>query len=177
MDAFRQPTPPADEADRRFAEEHLLDCIRDFPDAYKQFNGKQYAAFYQTHRDAIAPVYEAMDRWVCAHPNRRQALLEDFTAEFLRQWEDYHRAHPKARSKHARDRLAFSHKLTLAWYTMPAVRSLGLSVSEAFPRLLCDRFKERYPDNCFELGSFEEINSGFRKHLSLFRLFQRHSSE
>ena len=158
------PTQPADEADRAYAEAHLLDCVRSFPNQYKQFTRKNYEPSFRTHAEAIRPCFEAMDRWVCAQPGKRQALLEGFADSFLRQWEDYHATHPKAKSKSARERLAFSDKLTLAWYTLPALRSFGLSVSEDFPALLRDRFNARWPENVFELGSYEEIQGGFRKH-------------
>ena len=162
------PTRSADEADRAYAVAHLLDCVRDFPNAFKQFNRKQYESFYQTHKEALMPVFEAMDRWVCAHPMQRQTLLEGFVQQFLLQWEAFHQNHPKAKSKHAKDRLAFSDKLTLAWFTVPAVRGMDLSIGEDFTTRLRDRFNEKYPDNRFEIGSFEEIRSGFRKRWFLF---------
>lgn len=162
-----RPTQPADEADRAFAEAHLLDCIRDYPDAYKQFNRKKYDAMFAANRDCLAPAFEAMDRWICAQPARREELLEGFVGSFLTQWEAYHQGHRRARSRRARLRLEFESKLTLAWYSVPAIRSLGLSVSEDFPPLLRDRFNARYPDNRFEVASYQDVASGFRR--GLFR--------
>ena len=164
MADFTQPAQTADEADRAYAEAHLLDCVRDYPDYYKQFTKKKYEASYEAHREGIRATWEALDRYVCAQPARREALLEEFVERFLVQWEEFHGAHPKARTKTARNRLEFADKLTLAWYTVPAIRGCGLSISEDFPALLSERFNEKYPDNRFEPGSFEEINGGFRKH-------------
>ena len=155
---------PADESDRTYVEEHLLDCIRDHPNAFRHFNRKQYEPFYETFKEEIVPVYEAMDRYVCAQPGKRQALLEDFAELFVAQWETFHNNHPKAKSKNAREKQAFSDKLTLAWYMVPAIRELGLSVSEEFVESLHSRFNSRYPDNIFEPGTHEEISGGFRKH-------------
>ena len=166
------PKAPADEADRAFAEEHLLDCVRDFPNWYKQFNRKKYEAAYRRQFEAVTPTCEAMDRWVCAQPAKREALLNDFADSFLAQWDSFHRGHPKARTKHARDRLEFADKLTLALFTVPAIRSLGLSVSEDFPRVLRDKFNALYPNNVFELGTYEDIASGFRRH-GLSNLFRK----
>lgn len=157
-------TLPADEADRAYVEAHLLDCIRDFPNAFKQFNRKKYEESFRTHREAIRPTYEAMDRWVCAQPTRREALLTGFAGSFLTQWEAFHRNHPRGKTKAARERLAFSDKLTLAWFTVPAIRDLGLSVSEDFVRILHESFNAQYPDNRFEPGTYAEISGGFRKH-------------
>ena len=160
MADFFPKTAPADEEDRAYAEAHLLDCVRDFPNCYKQFTRKKYDETFARHREAIRETYEAMDRWVCAQPNRREALLADFAEAFLAQWE----ALQQVRKGGSRKRWEFADKLTLAWYTVPAIRSLGLSVSEDFPPLLRDRFNAAYPDNRFELGTYEEISGGFRKH-------------
>ncbi len=167
MADFAVPAQSADEADRAFAEAHILDCIRDFPDAYKQFNRKKYDTTFAANRECLAPAFEAMDRWICAQPARREELLERFVGSFLSQWEDYHQGHKRARSRRARLRLEFESKLTLAWYSVPAIRSLGLSVSEDFPVLLRDRFNARYPDNRFEVASYQDVASGFRR--GLFR--------
>lgn len=152
-------TAPADEADRAYVEAHLLDCIRDCPDYYKNFNRKKYEESYVAHREGTRETWEAMDRYVCAQPEQREALLEGFAEEFVAQWE----AWQSGQKKVGRKRREFADKLTLAWFTVPAIRSLGLSVSEDFPAILREKFVARYPDNVFALATFEEINSGFRK--------------
>ncbi|MBQ1410841.1 MAG: hypothetical protein IIY94_06175, partial [Oscillospiraceae bacterium] len=124
MDAMPTPTVPADKADYAYAQTHLLDCIRNFPNAYKHFDRKQYAPFFQAHKESLRPVFEAMDRWVCAHPFQSQTIMADFAEAFLRQWEEYHQTHPKSQTRRAAERLFFSDKLTLAWYTVPAIRDL-----------------------------------------------------
>lgn len=162
------PASAADDADRAFAQAHLLDCIRNYPDCYKQFTRKRYADSFQTHLDGTRETWEALDRWVCAHPTRRTELLTEFAQRFLTQWEAYHQAHPKARTKRARERLEFADKLTLAWYTIPAIRQLELCTGEEFCRILCEAFVERYPNNPFSLGSYETLSTGFRRR-GLFR--------
>ena len=153
MAALTAPVGNADEADRAYAEAHLLDCVRDFPNVFREFTRKKYEAGFQRHRDSLQPVYEAMDRYLCAQPERREALLDAFAEAFLAQWEAYHRDHPRSKRKRARQRLEFESKLTLAWFTVPAIRSLGLSVSEDFPPVLREKFVARYPENIFEIGS------------------------
>ena len=153
-------TLPADEADRAYAEKHLLDCIRNYPNYFKRFNRKKYEPAYRAHREDIRETFEAMDRYVCAMPAQREKLVESFVDAFLAQWEEYQ----SSQKKMGRKRREFADKLTLAWFTVPAIRSLDLSIGEDFLPMLRDRFNEKYPDNRFELGSFAEINGGFRKH-------------
>ena len=152
----------ADEKDRVYAEEHLFDCIRLFPKQYKLFTKKKYEESFRAHRSVIEDAYIAMDRYICAQPARREELLEAFVSRFLEDWDEFHRAAKKSGS--ARKKLEFENKLTLAWYTMPAIRYLELSTSVDYTELLQRRFTERYPDNVFEVGTYEEISSGFRKH-------------
>ena len=153
---------PADEQDRAFAEAHLLDCVRCFPKQYKQFTKKRYPDSFREHRSVLEDAYMAMDRYICAQPMQRTELLEAFVTRFLQDWEDYHHAQKKGDS--ARKKLEFENKLTLAWYTVPAIRQMELSISEDYVNLLQQRFTERYPENIFTVGSYEEIVSGFRKH-------------
>ena len=70
-------------------EAHLLDCIRDCPDYYKNFNRKKYEESYVAHREGTRETWEAMDRYVCAQPEQREALLEGFAEEFVAQWERF----------------------------------------------------------------------------------------
>ncbi len=154
----------ANEADRVYAEEHLLDCIRNYPDYFKKFSRKTYADSFRTYRDGIEEIFRAMDRYVCAKPMDRQALLEHFVEKFLEGWESFHRQDRRWAHKMSRERMLFDSKLTLAWYTVPAIRDLGLSVGEDFTSLLQKRFAEKYPMNLFQCATYEEISSGFHKH-------------
>ena len=153
------PTLPADEADRTFAEAHLLDCIRDFPNYFKYFNGKQYESAYIAYREAIRETWEAMDRYVCAKPAQRDDLLEQFAEAFVSQWEAYQ----SGQKKGGRKRRELADKITLTFFTVPAIRGLGISIGERFTETLRDRFNEKYPDNRFEIAPYDEICSGFRK--------------
>ncbi len=135
------PKVKADEADRTYAEEHLMDCIRAFPKQYKQFTKKRYADSFREHCNAIEDTYAAMDRYICAQPAQREELLEAFVGCFLRQWEAFHRAEKK--SPGPRKNLEFQNKLTLAWYTVPAIMSMELSISSDYTKLLQKRFTEK----------------------------------
>lgn len=159
---------PVDDSDRAYVEEYLLDCVRNYPNAFQHFNRKQYETYYQSHKEGITPVFEAMNRYVCAQPMQRQALLDEFAGCFVTQWEELHNASSKAKTRAARERKAFSDKLTLAWFTVPAILELALPISEEFVDALHSRFNARFPDNTFEPGTHAEISGGFRKHGACF---------
>lgn len=149
-------------ADLEYVRTHLMDCIRDYPNYYRNFNKKKYEQSFQAYREGIAETYRAMDRYLLAQPERRDALLQDFTEQFLRDWEDYHSASSRGRS--AGEKQRFVNKMTLAWYTVPAIRDLGLSVSEDYPRRLQAAFVKAYPNNVFEATTYQDLAGGFRKH-------------
>lgn len=161
-DFLRAPVP-AEESDRTYAEAHLLDCIRNYPDYFKNFGRKTYVPTFTPYRDGIEPVFRAMDRYICAQPANREDLLEQFVDRFLTDWETYHRQLKGGGKDSVRKKRMFDSKLILAWYTVPAILDLQLSTGGDFTKLLQQRFVERYPENAFLCGTFEEISSGFRK--------------
>lgn len=161
MDQLIPPPEDAKEADLEYVKAHLFDCIRDYPDYYKNFNRRNFESSFQTYRYGIEETYQAMNRYVCALPHQRTELLESFVDQFLEQWEEYHARSGKG--KNAREKDMFANKLTLAWYAVPAIRSLELSVSEDYTALLHQRFTAAYPTNRFEPATHEDLASGFRK--------------
>ena len=163
-----EPSAPTDEADRDYAEEHLLDCIRDYPEYFRNFGRKTYADSFRTYRDGIAEAFRAMDRYIAAQPEKREALLGEFVGKFLADWESFHQQDKRWKRRTSRERMLFDSKLTLAWYTVPAIRDLGLSTGEDFTKLLQKRFVEKYPLNIFQCGTYEEISRDFHKHKLCF---------
>ena len=154
---------PVEENDRIYAEEHLLDCIRNYPAYFKNFGRKTYVSTFSDYRDGIEETFRAMDRYICAQPARREALLEAFVDRFLTDWEAYHMQLKGGEKKAVREKRMFDSKLTLAWYTVPAILAMELSTGVDFTTLLQQRFVEKYPENVFQCGTFEDISGGFRK--------------
>ncbi|MBR4702001.1 MAG: hypothetical protein IKP19_09965 [Oscillospiraceae bacterium] len=152
------PPGKADPADLDYVKEHLFDCIRDYPDYYKNFNKKKFESSFQTYQYGIEDTYLAMDRYICALPARREELLESFAEQFLEDWKAHHSRNGKTREKEM-----FSNKLILAWYTVPAIRNLELSVSEDYTELLQRKFSAAYPRNTFARATYSDLASGFRK--------------
>lgn len=162
MKDLAAPSEKADTADLEYVEAHLFDCIRDYPNYFKNFNRKKYETTFHTYQYGIEETYQAMNRFVVAQPQRRTELLQSFVDRFLQEWKEFH-AHSK-KSKAAREKEMFADKLTLAWYTVPAIRALELSVSEDYTELLQKEFVAAYPDNPFKVASYYDLASGFRKH-------------
>lgn len=161
MDDLLPKPSAADEADLEYVKAHLFDCIRDYPNYYKNFTRKRYESSFRTYQYGIEETYEAMNRYVVAQPHRREELLQSFVDQFLREWEDYHAG---KKGKAARDREMFVNKMTIAWYMVPAIRGLELAVSTDYTEQLQKEFVAAYPDNTFQVASYSDLASGFRKH-------------
>lgn len=153
----------ADDADLHYAKEHLFDCIRNYPDYFRNFSRKNYDTSFQTYVSGIEDIFVAMDRYICANNEQRDALIDSFVEQFLEEWETFHHSGKAGKRKSSVERAMFNSKLTLAWYTMPAILYMELSVGHEFTERLQQRFCEKYPDNVFRVGSYSELSGGFRK--------------
>lgn len=157
------PDQQPDEKDLAFVETHLFDCIRDYPNYYRNFTRKNYESSFRTYEEEIADTYLAMDRCVCAAPFQREALLNKFAEEFMDSWESYHSAAAAGRRKAAAEKQMIFSRMTLAWYAIPAIRDLKLSVSDAYTDRLIAVFNRKYPDGPITAASYTDLLSGFRK--------------
>ena len=152
-----------DPEDERLVREHLFDCVSAYPEYFKRFNRVDFQPAFDSYLEGITPIFSAMDRCVCAQPARRQELISGYVAQFLAEWESWHQKDRRWKLKTSRERMLFDDKLTLAWFTVPAIRELGLSVSEDFTELLQKEFVKKYPKNIFERTTLAEIKAGFRR--------------
>ena len=153
----------ADEEDRAFAEEHFIDVVASYPDYFRNFGRRTYTDSFFAYKEGIEPIFQAMNRYVCAKPDQWQALLDHFVSRFLQDWERFYSQDRRWKHRSSRNAMLFDAKLTLAWYTVPAILDLELPIGEDLTRTLHEQFLEHYPDNPFEIGTFPDISEGFRK--------------
>ncbi len=149
----------ADPADLEYVRAHLFDVIRSHPEYFDKITRDAYEGSFHRYRESIKPIFKAMNRYVCAKPMERETLLRDFAAQFVSDWEDYHSGMSRLKSNRKR----FDNKMILALFTVPAIRDLNLPVGEDFCRELHTAFLAKYPDQPFELATYEQISGGFRK--------------
>lgn len=149
-----------DEADRAYAETHLVDCISAFADYFKYFNKKQYEKYFNIYVEGIRPIFEAVDRYATASADT-EAQVKAFACAFLDAREAYHQQNKLYKLR--KDTLLFESKLLIAFYMVPAIYRLELSVSEPFVTALHTEFMSRYPKEPFMPATYAELSAGFRK--------------
>lgn len=152
--------PVSDESDRSFAEAHLVDCIAQYDKYFKRFNKKEYDKAFYEYLASIRPIFEAVNRYVCANASRKDELLKSFVDRFLDDRLAYHEANKLWKLR--KTSLLFSSKLHIALYMTPAIREMALPVSEDFITVLHDEFVRRYPNDGYIPTTHEEIAAGFR---------------
>lgn len=149
----------SDETDLEYVREHLYDCIECYPNYFQHFNRKNYDPSFQKYEAGVENVFRAMDRYVCANPLRREALLDELVSLFLSKWAANHPSDRPGKCS----RRSFNDKMTLALYTVPAILHLELTCGQEFAEKLQQRFSAAYPDNIFHVASYSDIAGGFRK--------------
>lgn len=165
-----KPELPAElcgnEEDRAYVEEHIVDCVADYKDYFKHFNKKEYETWFCKYKEAITPVFLAMERYVRANPGREDELISGFVTRFL---DDRMTRLQESRSwKLNKSALLMDSKLTVALFMTPAVRDMKLAVSEPFSEALHTQFVARDPKDVYTPATYEEIAAGFRSHKLCF---------
>lgn len=150
------PVGESNEADRDYAMAHLIDGIRNNPKYYvKNFNKKKYESSFYDYKLWREDTYAAMDRYLLANPTRAGELIEAFTDRFLADWAEL-------RKERRGEANAFTDKMTLALYEVPAIYAMELNYGSDYIQTLHRKFCEKYPNNIFQPGTYEEIGGGFR---------------
>lgn len=158
--AVAEPVGESDPDDFAFVNEHLIDAVSYHENYFKYFTKKKYDSSFYTFKRDIAPTYDAMERYILANPEQRDALMRGFACRFLDDREAYHRQNKLWALK--KNTLLFDSKLIIALYLVPAIYDMKLSVSEDYIRVLHEEFLRRYPKDTFEPATYEQIAEGFR---------------
>lgn len=153
----RLPVGESNESDRVYAREHLIDGVRDNPKYFqKNFKKGSYVDAFFAYKQACEPTYQAMDRYIAANPERRQALLTEFVDGYLEAWETLHQ---QRRGETA----AFADKMTLALFEVPAILEMNLGCGQEYCELLEKKFVAKYPKNEFHVANFDTLQAGFSR--------------
>ncbi len=158
----KKDAPLVREEDRLYVDEHLIDCVRNYPEYAKHFTKKDFENSFFAYRHGISETFEVLDRYIRANYLRREELIEQYARQFIVQREEYLSQDRRYQHKTTRSRYMFDNKLTLCWFTIPAIRHLNLTISEDFAQAIHDQYVLRYPGDDFTPGTFNELAAGFR---------------
>lgn len=139
---------------------HLMDCVRSYPDYNKKITKKEYATCFEAYERGTSDLFEHLELACRLRPQQWDALIQATVTEFMVGLKAYF---DEAGGKRRREDLMFNTKVVIALFLVPAVRHMDLRVSEDFVQELHRQWSEAYPKSPFQLGTYEDIVSGFRR--------------
>lgn len=149
-----------------YVKEHLMDALTNFAGYEKKITKKGYAPAFAKYELGVSETYEKLALACEAVPERRSELIESTVKDFIDGTEALAKAASDKKAK--QERALFDSKMIIAIFLVPAIRHLKLSVSEDYVDTLHKRWTERFPDNPFRPGTYEDIVGGFRKGILCF---------
>lgn len=144
--------------DLSYALEHIGACVLEHRDVLRHFSREGYAGSFARYQAACRTVFLRADRAaeeLGAAPVAEalcHALLDALDAQYAAVPRDLRRRELRERDKEL-----------LAFYLVPAVRELALSISGDFVRLLPELWCARFPGSEFHPGEYRAILEGFSR--------------
>ncbi len=118
------------------------------------FNRTEYPVFFGKYQEAAESYFaEADAENVCAEVKE---LIDSMEAE----WK-------KHRFKFRREAVREDDKLLLALFLAPACMEIGTEPSRRFAEELSMEWNDRFPDSILRVGTYAQINKGFRRGIKL----------
>lgn len=136
----------------------LLSCVADREELRREVNRNRFAEAFDLYERECRPIFEDLDLACRLAPERRDDRLQEAVTALLDQLEQRWAAKRGSRA------LALEEdKMIVAIFLVPMVGRLKLSVSDEFCQLLQKNWVQRYPKYPFYVGTYEDIQDGFKK--------------
>ena len=128
---------------------HATDLIADYRIYMQHFNRTEYPDFFQRYKAAAAPFLDDL----------RPAEIPGEVSNLLDELEKVWASH---RWKFRREAAREDDKMLLLLYLAPAAADHGTEAGRHFAEELAEQWMTRYPGSRFKVGSFADIQDGFR---------------
>lgn len=137
----------------------LLEAVQDGKPWIKRFTRKEYAAAFQEYTSRFGPPYQE----ALGNPEGLPALAEELLDGIAGGWKNQR---PWNRSV-----AIMNDKQMMVTYLSPMLQTLegGCRLAE----LLRDGWAARWPKDAYQLGTYEELLSGFRNTFLGLEIFRR----
>lgn len=141
----------------------VLRTIADYPNVMAKMTKQLYFDYFDAYSKDCRTPFAQLEQAVLLCSDRRDEIIDRAVAELMQQlarWLD-EKTGQRSRSKY---RAALDDaKYTIALLLVPAVRRYGLSISEDYCERLHEVWIQTHPETRFELGTYEELTSGFKR--------------
>lgn len=142
---------------------HIADILLKHKNLMDTFKKDLYADSVREYADITRPFLEDLDKVYHYSNGKQDEILIQCADSFLKGVKQDIEQDKSLGSKKKRKTQLEKYKIILALYTIPMLSLQQMDSSEAFIDVLMNRWKKEYPDMAFARGTFEDINSGFKK--------------
>ncbi|MBQ8935234.1 MAG: hypothetical protein IJ049_02360 [Oscillospiraceae bacterium] len=128
---------------------HAVDLVGEYRIFMQHFNRTEYREFFRRYQKAAAPYFDAL---------RPEEIRPEVTALL----DTLELGWARHRWKFRREAVQEDDKMLLLLYLAPAAAAHGTETGKAFAEELAEQWNARYPGSQFKVGSFADIQEGFR---------------
>ena len=139
--------------------EGLLPCITDNLGVFKNLSKSGFPVYFDAFAERYHSLLELIPAASQAGPDALSRIAERLAAD-IDCW-----SQAKRKALTSRDAMRDDAKYTLCLLLIPAIRKLNLDKGEEFCVLLRKKWMERFPKSPFQLTTYEDIMSGFKRKL------------
>lgn len=139
--------------------EGLLPCITDNLGVFKNLSKSGFPVYFDAFAERYHSLLELIPAASQASPDALSRIAERLAAD-IDCW-----SQAKRKALTSRDAMRDDAKYTLCLLLIPAIRKLNLNKGEEFCALLRKKWMERFPKSPFQLTTYEDIMSGFKRKL------------
>lgn len=141
---------------KRTVERLLLDL--EPKTAIRSFRKKTYTDFFRQYCEKEKEIYEKL-RVLFAESTDLETDMREVSAPLAEKAQELIR---KA-GRFSRDRELMDLNCVAAFYLLPGILTIESEHAMEFARIITEQWKAAFPDTQLTPGTYEEINSGFRK--------------
>ena len=123
-----------------------MDVISMYPEYLRHFTRDDYSAAFEKYKAEYKPFFAQLSE---DNMDGEISLLMDFAAKELK-------------GKIGRKAKCFDLRSFLCVYLCPAALDYGTEEARNFASALAEKWNASYPEHSFEVGSYQDIASGFR---------------
>lgn len=132
-------------------------------DLMLKFKKNSYEEVFQAYLEECKPILTALNQACITCPEKKEQVMKDCADILITAIAEDVEQNTKLTSKKEKTLEVDNYKKTLAIYTVPVIHELGLQEEDFIIQSIRERWMEEYPDMLFRVGTFEAINSGFRR--------------
>lgn len=131
----------------------LVDC----------FKKNLYPSVIDDYKKSTSDILASLETICLLRETESETIIDEATSKFIKGIQDSLEANPKLKSKSEIKTEIENIKYIITLFTVPMIQEQALSISKPLVETIHSKWNETYPKSFFKIGTFEEINNGFKR--------------